>query len=221
MSNRVGVFLSRSALNGVLLVVPPVLALAILYWLFTTLEEYARPVLLWVIPESWYLPGAGTLAVLALILLIGMLARNSILNRLLEWLQRGLESLPLLGPLYRSLRDLSRLVAADEGDKSGSKPVQVSFPEMDLRMLGLELPRTIAQRLPDVGDEQTLVYLPMTYQIGGFMVVVPRQWVQPLPMTSVEALQFIIGGGMGHARSMSASTTVNGKAASTDDAVKK
>src|SRR5690606_31666214 len=192
MPSRLLTFLSRSILSGMLLIMPPILAVGILVWIVMLLEDYTRPVILWLIPASWYWPGAGALAALALMLVVGVLARNTLLKRLLELLQQGLEALPVLGPLYRALQDLSAMLADNDSPQTASKPVMVHFPDLQVSMLGLELPPSVDTRLPE-SDDQVLIYLPMTYQIGGFMVRVPRAWLEPLPMSSMEALQYIIG----------------------------
>src|SRR5690625_4724471 len=77
---------------------PPVLAVGILYWLVRVLEDYARPVLLWLLPEGWYRPGVGALAVLALVLAAGILARNTLLKQMLELVTRALEALARQSP---------------------------------------------------------------------------------------------------------------------------
>lgn len=202
MISRLASLISQSLLSGLLLLLPPVLAVGILYWLVRVLEDYARPVLLWLLPEGWYRPGVGALAVLALVLAVGILARNTLLKRLLDLVTRALEALPVLGPLYRALQDLSAMLA-DDGSRSTSRPVMVHVPGLEISMLALELPQGVDVRLPPSKD-QVLLYLPMTYQIGGFMVRVPRDWVEPLDMSSMEALQYIIGGGIGGDREPSA-----------------
>lgn len=199
MPSRLLTFLSRSILSGMLLIMPPILAVGILFWIVMFLEDYTRPIILWLIPPSWYWPGAGALAALALMLVVGILARNTLLKRLLELLQQGLEALPVLGPLYRALRDLSAMLADNDSPQTASRPVMVHFPDLQVSMLGLELPQSVDTRLP-ASDDQVLIYLPMTYQIGGFMVRVPREWLEPLSMSSMEALQYIIGGGIGAGR---------------------
>lgn len=199
MPSRLLTFLSRSILSGMLLIMPPILAVGIVVWVVMLLEDYTRPVILWLIPASWYWPGVGALAALALMLMVGILARNTLLKRLLELMQQGLEALPILGPLYRALQDLSAMLADNDSPQTASKPVMVHFPHLQVSMLGLELPPSVDTRLPE-SDDQVLIYLPMTYQIGGFMVRVPREWLEPLPMSSMEALQYIIGGGIGTGR---------------------
>src|SRR5690625_5487672 len=147
MISRLASLISQSLLSGLLLLLPPVLAVGILYWLVRMLEEYARPVLLWLLPEGWYRPGVGALAVLALVLAVGILARNTLLKRLLDLVTRALEALPVLGPLYRALQDLSAMLA-DDGSRSTSRPVMVLVPGLEISMLALELLMGVDVRLP-------------------------------------------------------------------------
>ena len=42
------------------------------------------------------------------------------------------------------------------------------------------------------------MYLPMSYQIGGFMVLVPRSAVEPVEMSVDAALKLVITAGMTH-----------------------
>src|SRR5690625_5233236 len=186
MISRLASLISQSLLSG----------------LFGGLEDYARPVLLWLLPEGWYRPGVGALAVLALVLAVGILARNTLLKRLLDLVTRALEALPVLGPLYRALQDLSAMLA-DDGSRSTSRPVMVHVPGLEISMLALELPQGVDVRLPPSKD-QVLLYLPMTYQIGGVMVRVPRGWVAPLDLSSLEARPHNICGGIGGDREPSA-----------------
>jgi uncharacterized membrane protein len=41
-----------------------------------------------------------------------------------------------------------------------------------------------------------LVYLPMSYQMGGYSLVLPRERLQPLNLKTGEALQMVIMGGI-------------------------
>ena len=47
-----------------------------------------------------------------------------------------------------------------------------------------------------VPPDHDLVYIPMSYQIGGFMLILPRSRLQPLNMKPGEALQMIMMGGI-------------------------
>ena len=45
-------------------------------------------------------------------------------------------------------------------------------------------------------DGEVLVYLPMSYQLGGFTVWVPKSSLTPVEMSIPEAMRFAMTGGM-------------------------
>ena len=49
---------------------------------------------------------------------------------------------------------------------------------------------------PDVGEDKLAVYLPMSYQLGGFTVIVSAENVRELNMTVEEALRFCVTAGV-------------------------
>ena len=50
---------------------------------------------------------------------------------------------------------------------------------------------------PGIGEEgEIAVYLPMSYQIGGFTVIVPRSAVRKVDISTHRAMGFIVTGGM-------------------------
>ncbi|MFP3480110.1 hypothetical protein SB780_35260, partial [Burkholderia sp. SIMBA_057] len=46
-------------------------------------------------------------------------------------------------------------------------------------------------------DDQVAVFLPMSYNVGGYMVIVPSDCIESLTMKPAEALQLTISGGLG------------------------
>ena len=54
----------------------------------------------------------------------------------------------------------------------------------------------VAIGLPAGHEDRVAVYLPMSYQIGGFLVVVPKSAVQPLDMKVDEALRLAVTAGV-------------------------
>ena len=48
-----------------------------------------------------------------------------------------------------------------------------------------------------IGEEgEIAVYLPLSYQIGGYTVIVPRSAVKPVNMSTHRAMGFVVTGGM-------------------------
>ena len=50
---------------------------------------------------------------------------------------------------------------------------------------------------PGVGFEgEVAVYLPMSYQVGGYTVMVPRASINPVQMSREEAMRFVLTAGL-------------------------
>ncbi|NIQ03907.1 MAG: hypothetical protein GWM98_29140, partial [Nitrospinaceae bacterium] len=62
------------------------------------------------------------------------------------------------------------------------------------------------EKLPEAfhQEDSVLVYIPLSYMIGGYAVLVPRKMVQPLNMSLEEAMRFTLTAGVtGMARPVS------------------
>ncbi|BDZ74600.1 hypothetical protein GCM10025856_23190 [Methylophaga marina] len=59
-----------------------------------------------------------------------------------------------------------------------------------------------AEHLPTKDDEdRVLVYLPMSYNIGGYPVIMPRRMLKPIDMSMEQALRFVLTAGVaGHTK---------------------
>ena len=50
--------------------------------------------------------------------------------------------------------------------------------------------------LPDIGEGKVAVYLPMSYQLGGFTLVIERSRVREIEMSVEDALRFSVTAGV-------------------------
>lgn len=85
----------------------------------------------------------------------------------------------------------------EASDGPSITPRQLVPRRVPMKLLGLVTRMTFTD-LPDgIGDDQSVaVYLPMSYQLGGFTVIVKRSQIEPINMTTEDALRFAITAGM-------------------------
>ena len=121
------------------------------------------------------IPGLGILIAAAGITLIGYLTGNVIGNKLVSWLEAGLQRVPLIRILYNSLRDL---LGAFVGQKRKfDKPVAVEMNQHGLKVLGF----LTSERFDDPQlAGHVSVYLLESYNFAGNLVVVPTERVHAL-----------------------------------------
>ena len=88
--------ITRSFAQGLLVLAPVVITLWIVVTTVTTLDEWLNT----------SVPGLGIVIAGAGITLIGYLTGNVVGNKLLHWLEAGMQRVPLIRILYNALRDL-------------------------------------------------------------------------------------------------------------------
>jgi len=182
--------------TGLATILPLAITIYILYWLGKTSEDLATGLLEWILPRPPRWPGVGIATCVALILLVGILMRAYVVQTIFGWGEALLKRIPLVKTLYGSVRDLMGFFSdSEEGKKS--QVVMVDVGDSEIRLIGL-LTRSDFKDLPEgVGTEDTVaVYLPMSYQLGGFTTMVPRSAVKPVDMSMEDAMRFAVTAGM-------------------------
>jgi uncharacterized membrane protein len=186
--------LGKLFLQGLVVVIPAALTIAILWWLAMGAERLLRGVLVNFLPEGWYVPGMGVVSAVAITILIGMLSHVIIFQRLFEIGDRLLEKLPLVKTIYTAIKDFIGYFSP-QGSQAMSKVVLVRLPGQDFEQLGF-VTREDFSRLPlrlEV-DNPVAVYLPMSYQIGGYTLFLPASAVTPVDMTFEEGMKLVLTG---------------------------
>ena len=179
-------------LQGLFAILPVALTVYLVYWLATSAEAVLGQAMRFVIGDAHYVPGLGVLAGLLITLGIGLLLRIWLFRKVFLLGETLLQKIPGIKSLYGSIRDMVGFFDASK-QKEFDKTVMVAFDDGNTRLMGL-VTREDFRDLPEgIGDEQTVaVYLPMSYQLGGFTVMVPKARIRPVDMKVDEAMQFLL-----------------------------
>ena len=138
----------------------------------------------------------GIVVCVILIFSIGVMLNSWVIRTIFRIFDGILKRIPLVKTLYGAVTDLMGLFSGSE-DRGLSQVVMVRIGESDARLLGF-LTRSDFSDLPDgIGEEgKVAVYLPMSYQLGGFTTIVPRESVEPVDMSLEDAMRFAIAAGV-------------------------
>ena len=179
-------------LQGLIAILPIALTVYLVYWLAASAEFVLGKAMRFVISDDYYVPGLGVLAGFLITLGIGVLLRVWVFRKVFSLGETLLQKIPGIQFLYGSIRDLVGLFDATK-QKEFDKAVMVALADGNMRLMGL-VTREDFRDLPEgIGDEQTVaVYLPMSYQLGGFTVMVPKAKVRPVDMRVDQAMQFVL-----------------------------
>jgi uncharacterized membrane protein len=186
-------YLSKTLLTGFITLLPVVLTIYLLYWLGISSEEVMGKALRSFLPEAVYFPGLGMFVGIVVIFIVGLLMNAYLVRKLFALSEQVLYKLPLIKSVYRAFRDFFDFFSPN---KEGLGQV------VGITLNGMELVGFVTQedqqRLPlSFRDrDSVLVYLPMSYMVGGYTILVPRSELRPLQMTRDEAMRFVLTAGI-------------------------
>lgn len=174
--------------QGLLAVVPITLTVYALYWLVTTVELALTPI----IPAQWYFPGMGLVTGIVLLFFAGLLVNAYVVKVLLHWGERVFERIPLVKTFYGAIQDAVNLINVGKQQKMQSVvSVQIS-DSIDLIgfVTNAEGGKTLFNDAQKVG-----VYIPLSYQIGGYTLYIDKTKVTPLDIDVETAMRIALTGG--------------------------
>lgn len=182
--------LSTYFLNGVIVLVPIAITMFVVNYVFGFTEWIVGRFL----PNGMHFPGMALLVMTAGIILIGRLSTHWFLQRLLAWGEKLLNRIPGVKFVYNSVKQLSSAML--DSKSLLKQPVLVPFPHPGVRALGFvtsDIADSMADKLP---GEHLCVFVPMSLNMtAGFNILVPREEVVMLDVTSESALQYVLTAG--------------------------
>ncbi len=185
-------YVSKIILKGLAAILPVTLTLYLIYWLSVYTEKILHPVITAVVPEHYYVPGMGLAAGLVLLFLLGLAVNAWVVQRLFRLVEGLLERIPLVKSIYGSLHDFMDYFSSTDQRGGLKQVVMVSFG--DAKLLGF-LTREKINDLPGLSsetDELVAVYLPLSYQIGGYTMYLPRSKVEPIDIGMEDAMRRVL-----------------------------
>jgi uncharacterized membrane protein len=191
--------LGKLLLKGLAVVIPIALTLAILWWMATGAERLMGSVLKYTLPRGWYVPGMGLLSGLALIMLIGLLSHVLIFQKLLNLGETIFRRLPLVKTIYTAIKDFIGYLNPDK-DSEMNKVVLVQLPLMQQPGQSLQLIGFVTREQFDdlpftpAAEDPVAVYMPMSYQIGGYTLFLPRRLLTPIDIPFEQAMRLVLTG---------------------------
>lgn len=177
-------------LEGVLALAPLGLTIYLIGRVLALLESAGERFLFASVPK---IPGLGIIIAVILIAFVGFVAGHWVAKGFFAFLERTVNRIPLVKGVYGSIKDV---VDAFGGKKqSFAKVALVRMPGSPLEFIGF-ITKEELDFLGAEGREKVSVYIPQSLQLGGFVAVVPRQYVAILDTPPQVALRFLMTAGM-------------------------
>ena len=197
----------RNFFAGLAIVLPGVVSLWVITWLFFTVSKITDTLLVFMPvtvthEDSSLGPGTGALhwywSLVALLLaivfitLVGLLTRYYFGQRFLEWIDASLLRVPFFNKIYGTTKQVNDAFAS--GNKTSFKTVvMVEYPRLGMYSVGFltsEVHKDIECKMQ---QKVVCVFIPTTPNpTGGFLVLVPEHEVIKLDMSVGDGFKFIV-----------------------------
>jgi uncharacterized membrane protein len=192
-----------SFLTGLMIVLPGVITLAVVKWLFGTISS-VTDTLLFFLPKSlthenggegsmfWYWSALALLLAAAIVTVVGLLARYYFGKRMIAWADGLMLRVPVLNKIYGTIRQVDE--AFTSGKKSSFKTVVlVEYPREGIFSLGFITSEQADEVQNKIGKKCVCVFIPTTpIPTGGFLIIVPEEKVIKLDMSVADGFKYII-----------------------------
>ncbi len=180
----------RLFLKGLATIIPIALTLLIVLWLAGLAEDGVGFLIKLVLPDSWYVRGMGLVGGIALVMAIGLLSQVWLFRKLIDLGEGILDRMPLVKSVFRATKEFVDYFSSNDGNRFG-QAVVVRHPDFGVAMMGF-VTREDFSELPFGEENEVAVYLPMSYQIAGFTVFVPREWLEPIDLPFEDSLKLML-----------------------------
>lgn len=178
--------------QGLLTILPLGITLYAIYWLVINIENLSRKTLTNTLSIDWYFPGLGLIVASVFVIVVG-LAMNMYGARYLVGIgDRFIQRIPLVKSIYAAISDI--ITVFNIGKNSDLSAVVSVDMGNGFHQIGFVTGEDTGKRLyPE--DNKIGVYLPMSYQIGGFTMYMDRDRITPLDISIEEAMRITLTGG--------------------------
>lgn len=187
--------IARTFISGLVTLLPVLITLAILIWLVKTGDAVLGAMVNFVTPGEVHSPGLGLIVAIGVIFGTGLLMEGILFRRLLNWAEEWINRIPLVKTIYGPARDLMGLLSKSS-DKKFSKVVMARLPGTPIQALGFVTVEDFSSSPLKPGSDVIAVYLPMSYQIGGYTLFLPRDCLTAVDMSLEDAMRFVVTAGM-------------------------
>lgn len=141
------------------------------------------------------IPGIGFVTLVLLVIFTGMLTRNFVGKKLIEFGDRIMTRIPFFNRIYTAVQQISQAFLTKKGSVF-RRAVLVEYPRKGVYAIGFLTSESRGEVQERTDTEMANVFLPTTPNpTSGFLLLVPKNEITPLDMSIEEALKLVISGG--------------------------
>jgi Uncharacterized conserved protein len=189
----------KNFLTGLVLIAP----LYLTFWLLSSFVELVDDKVASILPGEFnpsaylHVPGYGIVILALFSALLGALAKNFVMAKVIGFGETLLDRLPVVRSIYNGIKQIAHTVLV-QSESSFEKACLVEYPRKGLWAIAFISTPTKGEVRERAGSDSMLsVFLPTTPNpTSGFLLFVPKEDVIELDMTVEEAAKLVISAGL-------------------------
>lgn len=188
---KLTVRLRNKFIAGLVILVPIVITVNVLWWLFRFVDGLAQPICVAILHHP--VPGIGFVITIAIVFLAGVLFSAGPLQRLLHALEDLVDTVPVVGAVYGTIKK----VLAGFGDPEQQSAFQrFVFARLPGRTTPGFVTNTFTlRRMDDTVYTLCSVYIPTNHLYVGDVVILPAEDVIDTDLTVEDGVSVILSAG--------------------------
>ncbi len=188
---------------GLVIVLPAVISIAVLVWLSRTVANITDTLLIFLPrawthqddgkgPLYWYFSLMALVVAVALIGMIGWLARYYFGKRAIEWTDSTLMRIPLLNKIYSATKQVNS--AFSSSNKTAFRTVvRLEFPKEGVFSIGFITGEPPAEMQARSASKLMCVFVPLTPNpTSGYLMLVPEEKLTKLDMSVADGIKYVV-----------------------------
>jgi len=197
--------LRKVFITGLLVLAPIVLTVYIFYISFRFFDGLLKNVVSQFLTDAFGIsqtvtsfPGLGLLVLLALIILVGTIARNYFGRKLLDIGEFIVTRIPLANRIYIAIQEISEALLSEKREIF-KKAVLIEYPRQGVYTMAFFTQDTRGPIQDTITEDVVSVFVPTSPNpTSGYLLFVPKKDVVDLKMSVEDAMKLVISGGSVH-----------------------
>jgi len=182
--------IKRTILTGIFTIVPLVLTLYILNFLFRLLDSFSAPILKII---GFHIPGLGILLTILTVYFLGLIIRNVIGRRLFSWGEGLILTIPVVKTIYKNVKQFISAFSGTADGKNFQKVIFLQYPRKGVWTLVF----VTGESVDGNGKDYYHIFVPTTPNpTSGFFIMIPKQETMISEMSVEEGIKMVISGGL-------------------------
>ncbi|MBC7722129.1 MAG: DUF502 domain-containing protein [Pedobacter sp.] len=188
-------------LQGLIVIAPIGITLWVVLGLFNAVDDILPNILhnifpTWIVKDAdgslKKIPGLGFIVVIFMVIVTGWISSLFVVGKLVEVLDKVLESTPGIKFIYSSVKDFLEAFAGNK--KKFDKPVLVNVDGDNVWRIGFITQKSVLQ----FGlEDHVAVYVPHSYAISGITYFVPNNKIKLINnVSAADTMKFTVSGGV-------------------------